>query len=274
MPRHTPPRPLDVEELFPEVVPFRRETVRLHPRAGEPTHRDSSVGGPLLWPEREPWPVCPTHEASPMVPVVQIYRSDMPDAVRSPFPDGCDLLQVLWCPLEHAGEWVVPHIRCRASDAVGAPAGPPPVPSAARRGRVPRPCVVHPEQVTEYASWDLPSEVRDVLEKRFEEVEAATGWDYQYHLSTAPGIKLGGWPGWSQEPAWPRCTQCRRPMEHLLTVESWEADAESGLTWTPVEDRGRRYDGPDLMLGDAGGVYLFVCTACPDRPYTHRFDCA
>lgn len=58
MTRCTPPRPVNVEELFPEVVPFRQEAVRLHPHAGEPTHHDSSIGGPLLWPAREPWPTC------------------------------------------------------------------------------------------------------------------------------------------------------------------------------------------------------------------------
>jgi hypothetical protein len=29
-----------------------------------------------------------------------------------------------------------------------------------------------------------------------------------------------------------------------------------------------------LMLGDAGGIYLFACTACPDRPFDYRFDCS
>ncbi|WP_280429509.1 hypothetical protein [Nocardia brasiliensis] len=45
MVRTTPPRPVDVEAVFPE---HRREAVRLHPRSGRPGSRDSSLGGPLL----------------------------------------------------------------------------------------------------------------------------------------------------------------------------------------------------------------------------------
>ncbi len=61
MTRTTPPRPFDVTAPFPELAPLARTTVRLHPRAGSPTAADSSVGGPLLWPADEPWPVCPDH---------------------------------------------------------------------------------------------------------------------------------------------------------------------------------------------------------------------
>ncbi|WP_145503866.1 hypothetical protein [Streptomyces sp. CFMR 7] len=58
MSRTTPPRPLDVEALFPELAAHRGTTTRLHPRPGRPGTADSSVGGPLLWPADEPWPVC------------------------------------------------------------------------------------------------------------------------------------------------------------------------------------------------------------------------
>lgn len=58
MTRTTPPRPLDVEELFPELGAYRGTTTRLHPRPGSPDASASSVGGPLLWPADEPWPVC------------------------------------------------------------------------------------------------------------------------------------------------------------------------------------------------------------------------
>ncbi|MFJ7043005.1 hypothetical protein ACIQVC_06320 [Streptomyces sp. NPDC101112] len=56
--RTTPPRPVDVAAVFPELAPSARPAIRLHPRAGSPSVRDSSVGGPLLWPAEEPWPHC------------------------------------------------------------------------------------------------------------------------------------------------------------------------------------------------------------------------
>ncbi|WP_055591451.1 hypothetical protein, partial [Peterkaempfera griseoplana] len=58
MTRTTPPRPLDVEALFPELAAYRGTTTRLHPRPGRPGASDSSVGGPMLWPADEPWPMC------------------------------------------------------------------------------------------------------------------------------------------------------------------------------------------------------------------------
>lgn len=204
-----------------------------------------------------------------MVAVIQIYRFEVPDIV--PFPDGCDLLQVLWCPRRHEDQWVVPTVCWRAAEAVGEVRQAPPLPPETEYRQVPRPCVVHPELVTEYPSWDLPYELWDALEVRFEQVEKETGWEYQYHLSTAPGIKLGGYPGWCQDPQWPNCPGCRTPMDHLLTVESTE-EADSRRAWTPLEDRDIRPEGPGLVLGDLGGVYLFECRTCPGRPFTHRFD--
>ncbi|MFD4828909.1 hypothetical protein ACFWPV_03485 [Streptomyces uncialis] len=56
--RTTPPRPVQVTAVFPELAPLARPAIRLHPRPGSPSVRDSSVGGPLLWPEGEPWPHC------------------------------------------------------------------------------------------------------------------------------------------------------------------------------------------------------------------------
>lgn len=56
--RTTPPRPVDVTALFPQLAPLARTATRLHPRPGSPTVHDSSVGGPLLWPADEPWPYC------------------------------------------------------------------------------------------------------------------------------------------------------------------------------------------------------------------------
>ncbi|MGW4893592.1 IS3 family transposase [Kitasatospora sp. NPDC004240] len=43
-------------------------------------------------------------------------------------------------------------------------------------------------------------------------------------------------------------------------------------TWTPVEDADDRIEGPELVLGDLGGVCLFECRTCPGRPFTERFD--
>ncbi|MFI0790026.1 DUF1963 domain-containing protein [Streptomyces lydicus] len=289
MTRRTPARPVNVEELFPELIPFRREAVRLHPRAGSPSCHDSSVGGPLLWPAAEPWPVCAEEHydpdtaselqaAVPMVPVVQVHQADAPGI---PFPEGTDLLQVLWCPYAH-GEYCypLPQVHWRDSRGIGDILSTPAPVEGLPEDWYPNPCVVHPEQVTEYPSNDLSWDLRDALRQRFDELHATTGLHYWYHLADAPGIKLGGYPGWTQEPCWPDCEACGGRMEHLLTVASWEFDGESWRTWLPVEDRTdsgwtEAADNPaGLCLGDVGGVYIFECRACPDRPIGHWFDCS
>ncbi|MGW6523236.1 DUF1963 domain-containing protein [Streptomyces sp. NPDC054962] len=295
MSRHTPSRPVDMEKLFPELLPYHRESVRLHPRPGSPTVKDSSVGGPLLWPASEPWPVCREEHydtdsasrlepAAAMVPIVQVRRVDAPGI---PFPEGTDLLQVLWCPYAHGDFcYPLPRVHWRDSGAIG-DVMPTPAPAAGfPEDWYPACCAVHPEQVTEYPSRDLPDEVYDAIRGRFDALLTETGLLYSYHLAEAPGIKLGGYPSWTQEPAWPNCKGCGSRMEHLLTVSSWEFDGESWLTWLPEEDRanedetgGRRWKNDahnpaGLCLGDAGGVYLFECRICPERPIGHWFDCS
>lgn len=227
------------------------------------------------------------HDAAvPFVPIVQLYQADAPSMS---FPRGCDLLQVLWCPFEH-GEYCypLPRVYWRDSRSVDRVAATPAAAAEAPESHVPNPCVVHPEQVTEYPSRDLPDDVWTALEDRFAQLESDTGWSYHYHLADAPGIKLGGYPSWAQEPAWPDCDSCGQRMRHLLTVASWEYDGESWRTWLPIEDRpvddtqapgrfdpGRAaLDAAGLMLGDAGGVYIFECPSCPGRPIGHWFDCS
>lgn len=75
-------------------------------------------------------------------------------------------------------------------------------------------------------------------------------------------------------------------MDHLLTVDSVEFDGGSAKTWLPVEDRppaGEIGDlpyerrnavqrAPGLMIGDMGGVYVFICPRFPKTPYDHRSD--
>ncbi|MFD7324800.1 hypothetical protein ACFV9D_27550 [Streptomyces sp. NPDC059875] len=58
MTRTTPPRPVDIEAVFPALVAHRRTATRLHPRQGVAKAEESSLAGPLLWPADEPWPVC------------------------------------------------------------------------------------------------------------------------------------------------------------------------------------------------------------------------
>lgn len=293
----TPPRPVDMEAFLPGIERFRAEAVRLHPRSGSPGANESSVGGPMLWPEEEPWPHCddvhphtrfkPHRDGDlPMVPVIQLFAADVPEL---PFPLGTDVLQVVWCPFDHDKGYVPrPEIYWRRAFDVVQVLAPPAAPHGACSEYVPSPCTIDPERVVEYPSWDLPD---DALEDQYDalnDIEHATGWKYWSHLSVAPGIKVGGYPSWTQDPSWPLCPKCQQQMTHLLTIKSTEFDGESWRTWLPIEDMpstgnvlGLPYEvrtqiqrAHGLMLGDMGGMYLFTCRNCPETPYDYRSDCS
>ncbi|MEU5158781.1 hypothetical protein AB0G74_04115 [Streptomyces sp. NPDC020875] len=252
---------LDIARILPELAPLARRTTALRPKRGAPTPYDSSLGGPPLWPGDTPWPVCdrPDHHnwddsvppgPVPMVPVLQLFARDVPGL---PFPDGTDVLQLLWCALLHPdepSESVRPVLHWRTESAI-APSGTP--------GDVPRPaegeydpdflpdaCVLAPVECVDYPHRDLPEELVPLVLRAEEE--------FGFFLSEFGVLesKVGGYPAWTQPPDWPYCAAGHR-MDHLLSVTG---------------DEELRMD-----MGDAGGVYLFVCTECPGMPYASRYDC-
>ncbi|MEU4091811.1 hypothetical protein [Streptomyces sp. NPDC026673] len=340
MSRTTPPRPLDVEALFPELSAHRGTTTRLHPRPGRPDVATSSVGGPLLWPSQEAWPVCteshghargrrpadihrrrqilaaawrretdpgPTDEERrsleeldrrhrvegaavtdplPLIGLAQLYRKDIPDLAAG--PDGCDLLQVFWCPFDAhgpGGHGMLLDLRWRRSWEVTQVLTEPPQPQVVGfEGYVPEPCVLHPEQVATYPFAGLLPEdlcaridaweesLEEAAEESADEDTAAVG--YQYDLSIPPGWRVGGFASWhTTDPAPMDCPTCTTPMHLLLTVDSSEWDGGSG-SWTPLEERGlppHPHAAPtEVTVGRWGELNIFACPGNPAHP--HRWS--
>ncbi|MFG6202268.1 DUF1963 domain-containing protein [Nonomuraea sp. JJY05] len=223
-----------------------------------------------------------------MVPILQLYASDAPGV---PFPRGSDLFQVLWCPFFHGpgGEERYPLVRVfwRNAADVRHVLATPPERADAPEGHVPVPCVVHPEQATEYPhGYELPEDVCREIDDRLDRLKEATRWDYHYHLSVAPGTKVGGYPyNLIAATSDLSCERCGGPVEHLLSVHSYEYDGVSAQTWLPVEDRPdddsvpfRSSEGAEavgkphgLELGYGGDLYVFDCRSCPDRPTQTTF---
>jgi hypothetical protein len=233
-------------------------------------------------PRRKPtWEVGP--EPVAMVPVVQLFARDVPDL---PFPEGCDLLQVVWCPLIHEGQgqWTVrPELRWRAAVEVagGELLLEPPRPYEYDDEYVPRPCTVSPTRVVEYPGADLPDEVGERLGDLEERLDLPL-----YGSVTTWQSKVGGYPTWTQAPEWPDC-DCGRRMEHLLSIAATEP---CGGRWLPVDEYPPGNEEPvwhvvadpeveesighDMCMGDLGGVYFFVCRSCPGMPFAYRYDCS
>ncbi|MFI5718180.1 hypothetical protein [Nocardia sp. NPDC051750] len=341
MARTTPPRPVDIASVFPELAPLVRQAVRLHPRPGLPTVHQSSIGGPLLWPADEEWPVCvqehdhwqmpssvadireqramleeawlrprasgedlltseqrarlaeleaghPEHDDEPnaLLPVAQLYIRDIPGLTG---PAGTDLLQVLWCPLDH-DEMCLPaaHLVWRDSGSVRDLLADPPEPlDVDHYGLyVPEPCIVHPEVVDEYpAPHELPRELRERLHDWGLSQHSGTGQEqedgpgsayYQYEHSVAPGWKVGGWGPWSFTDPWPmKCKACDAEYRPLLTISTGEWDGGSG-SWIPLEDRessaapfGLRepWNPPMVQIGRGYNMQIYICPTSFDHPH-------
>ncbi|MEV6038268.1 hypothetical protein AB0L65_44465 [Nonomuraea sp. NPDC052116] len=211
---------------------------------------------------------------------MQIYACDVPEL---PFPSTADLCQVLWCPVTHKPDHVpLLHSVWRDSRLVTNVLTEVPEPVETEEEYLPVPCVLSPERVREYPSvWVLPAGLDKQIAQWSKSSQNPENWSYHFHLSTAPGTKIGGWVDWIQDPIAMECDRGHE-MSHLLTIASWEHDGESCKTWTPLEEKHRLgpYQVPELlepaniMIGDAGSMYIFTCLKCPDRPVEAISQCS
>ncbi|WUL37057.1 hypothetical protein OHB20_46550 [Streptomyces canus] len=333
----TPPRPLDVAAVIPQLIPLARTATRLHPRPGAPTWYDSSVGGPLLWPADEPWPHCegphvvdgvnpalspadvrverriraashgrsltpqeretlerirPSREyplrvavqpydgSIAMLPVAQLYARDVPDLLT---PEGTDLLQVLWCPFDHP---IMPRTALfwrSAATITDILSRPPEPPAMQFDSYLPEPCLLHPEQITEYPDHlELSTELQEQLRQWSVPQAAEEDMDPQTYydcvLSSAPGWKVGGWPAWDSTDPTPRpCPECGTGMEVLLTIATFEEGDDEGRSWSPYENPAAEPSSPldhfapgrptAVQIGSGYRQQLYICPAAPQHPH-------
>lgn len=263
----TPPFAPEILAEHPELTALGRTATRLHPRRGTPGVGDSHVGGPLAWPADEPWPVC-THElrdgrrhatGNPLVAIAQLWASDIPDLPRTGEhgETDADLLQVLWCPVEHLRDAAGPAVQVRRRRAADLPADlltDPPQGDVQHAGWVPTPCLLHPERIVDHPSAEgLPPAVRDRMPPG-----VAAGF-------VAPGWKVGGYPRRAGDHP---CPHCGTPADLLLVITDHEYDAET-YHWIPLEEQdldwsapnGDAYERPTGLRLDAD-VHVFACPDC------------
>ena len=218
----------------------------------------------------------PEPTPSPMVAVAQLHAADVAD-LRC--PAGTDLLQVLWCPNQHRDEdYAGPPVQLRWRSASGVTdvlPDPPPPTAAVEEDYLPRPCVLHPEQVVEYPWWqELPAELGQRI--RQWDDGRQLGEETYFSVSQAPGWKAGGYASWELADLRPMdCPTCRRRMDLLLTISSSES---GGASWLPVEESHLQPSMADpvwravteptgITVGRQGSLRIFACFECPATPY-------
>ncbi|MFI9239940.1 hypothetical protein [Streptomyces sp. NPDC053079] len=224
-----------------------------------------------------------------MLPVAQLYARDVP-LLRPPGGSEADLLQVLWCPLDHPEEIYMPRtaVFWRSAAAVtDILTSPPEPPLVECEEYVPVPCVLAPEEVTEYpSSSELSKELQEQLGdwSRWQGVDGVDSSyapypESFYHnaLSVAPGWKAGGWAQWGYTDPSPRiCRACGTEMDPLLTIATFEWNAADD-SWIPYEvrdaaastgDRHRDAVRPTrVQIGSGYKQQLYICPASPEHPH-------
>jgi hypothetical protein len=211
-----------------------------------------------------------------LAPVVQFFRRDAPEL---PFPDGTELLQILWCPGDHQGQLgpqPIARWRTAAEVSTAEEAFPELNHVAWDHWRI-TPCDVHPETLMEFPPicnagpnnrrvelfGILPADLEHRLRERD---RAQTDKNDQYfRLVEAPGWKLGGWEISMPEPDHLRTCPCGAPMRPLLHVaddealDHWPPNNEPDFTWgDPTQWRDQEPTG--TSIGRNGLYWILACT--------------
>ncbi|MBW5251934.1 hypothetical protein JGS39_23525 [Streptomyces sp. P01-B04] len=221
-----------------------------------------------------------------VLPLAQLYVRDIP-GLRPPGQSEADLLQVLWCPFDHPANPTTT-LRWRSTAEITDVLDAPPEPSAMQfRGYLPEPCLLAPEEITEYPhSLELSKELQEELRdwSRWQAAGAAVDSSYSVapdefytgELSVAPGWKVGGWTRWGLTDPMPRrCPECGTDTDPLLTIagSEWNAGTQG---WAPEEDRAnltsplplpasQKPTGLDIARGS--NLQLHACPVSPDHPH-------
>ncbi|MEV6073451.1 hypothetical protein AB0L82_43475 [Nocardia sp. NPDC052001] len=213
-----------------------------------------------------------------MLPVAQLFTRDFP-GLRP--PPGKDLLQILWCPVDHDDVMPKTTLVWRTAADVTDILRAAPVPAAAEYGYdyIPFPCKVNPEPIVEY-----PTDFDELGEESLEQMRQ---WASREHIGidpddvkswfvsnvcVSPGWKVGGHIRWGTTDPYPQpCPTCGTGTESLLTVASSEWDAATH-SWIPYEDQALAGDysttvGPGVTIARGYNMILRICPASPDHPH-------
>ncbi len=267
---------------IPGLNDLVRTAIRLHPAPGEPRPDESHFGGPLLWPSDEPWPECPVtwppdpdasddawaggHPLDGPVPVMvsaaQFFRDDFPEL---PFPEGTDVLQILFCPMQHnSPHHQGPAVRLvwRDSGEVEDIADPPPAPEEADVDLLPAPCVFEPCSIDELPRLcDFPPETRAALGIPEDAHDDPEGWPELDQYS-----KIGGWTPWyTTDRHELGCRECGAELRQTIALATEEDEVGCGCDVAEAQPAGWSFARQDVL-------HIFTCPTDVGHPFKVRID--
>ena len=214
--------PFDLDDLIPELAALGRRTTLLLPKSGFRS-RIVLLAAPCSGRLTSLWPSCgqPGHWAwpnekspagtIPMVPVMQLFARDVPELQ---FPEGMDVLQLVWCPLIHPQDQAgaaLPKLYWRSETDVLATGVlrdiPAPQEGEFEEEFMPSPCTVSPTSVREVpelgpaaeASTDLATpyrRARRALRNGIHRVGVCAAEQGRGVSSLEPVARLASLPAW------------------------------------------------------------------------------
>jgi hypothetical protein len=246
--------PVEPDVVDQLVARFGRPSFRPEIRHGDGPLAASKFGGTPYLPAGEEWPVCPGC-GEPMQFFVQLDLASLPEELS--FSHRAGLVQLFYCTgieppceVEHAAwepgarsvlaRWLPPVAAGSAKRRKGQV---PPHQGYPRRALGWKPAAVTrwtriAAEVPGYGEPLGDPAASELLDEHFDDL-------YERDVVARTGDKLGGWPAWVQDPVYPRCELCERPMRYLLQLES------GGLC--------------GHQFGDLGAGHLFQCDEHPEK---------
>jgi hypothetical protein len=200
------------------------------------------------------------------MPVAQLYARDIPGLPR---PEGTDLLQVLWCPLDHEDlpyASYVPNLRLRwrASTAVAEPLTAFPEPRVVTEPYLVNPCAVHPEPVVDYPYPDM---LPEPLSQKISAWEDRESEPYLFDRAFHSGTKQGGWGNWSLTDHYEiTCIECGSRMDDNLLLRLSGTEWDGDDSWRPEQNQGFEHnDDVGFTIGRGYSLYVFLCPGSFDH---------
>lgn len=253
------------QEVQALLTKYKKEAVLLRPHLSSAAipYTESKFGGEPNLSHFDVYPCCDAC-GNPLNFVLQLYKKDFPSHY---FPEQTNLFQIFRCPnFECSSVYsdesdlktfvyyfnsdttenknlIIPELKATDIE----------YPS--------RDCFLKPKLVDDVPSHDdCWSDEIDILDKKY-------GYQAMENHRPAIGTKSGGYPSYEQNAAYPIC-DCGRTKEFFFQLSS--EDLEDGVISPPSPDK---WSPHQIMIGDLGSIYFYVCKPCGSQTIESNWDC-